>query len=470
MSQTNQQIADQFLTKTIGIANLPNQLHRLIYHQGRRFNILLVGESGLGKTTFINSLFHSNVLEKKQLEARFDALATGTHRPLPTKPQIEITQAKIEEKGFPVLLTLVDTPGFGDGISNTEGAQSIVKFIDDQFESYMRQEASPNRGLYQPVSSLKTFENDENTRENNGYRKPIVDMRVHACLYFIPPHNKSLRRLDIEAMQILGQRVNLIPVIAKSDSLTRKSLRELKQHVREMIEKYEIQVFSCDGIDELLEENQNLEPIDSSAEGNKKAAVSAEEQKRNAELDAAMPFAVVSSTEEVTNSQGQRVLGRQYPWGIVEVENDDHSDFRKLRSLLIRTHMYDLILSTEKIRYQAYRDSRLKEGVVDYKHASTINENGEQELKPISQVDPEAHEKFQQQLKNSEQLFRERLAEKVKQQDARFKKWEERLIADRERLMHNLEQEHASLVQLAKEVEKLESRNSKGSSVERIVV
>src|SRR4051794_19983346 len=33
------------------------------------------------------------------------------------------------------------------------------------------------------------------------------------------------------------------------------------------------------------------------------------------------------------------------------VENDDHCDFRKLRSLLLRVHMLDLITTTEETHY-----------------------------------------------------------------------------------------------------------------------
>ena len=35
----------------------------------------------------------------------------------------------------------------------------------------------------------------------------------------------------------------------------------------------------------------------------------------------------------------RRVRARQYPWGIVEIENEEHCDFKILRDMLIRTHM-----------------------------------------------------------------------------------------------------------------------------------
>jgi cell division control protein 12 len=180
------------------------------------------GESGLGKTTFVNTLFTTSVLEPKRQEQRLK----------PTKTvNIEITRAGmalrrqsltprravIEEKGFNVRLTIVDTPGFGDFVNNSNGWQPLAKFIDDQHETQLKQESRPVRD-----------------RQS--------DSRVHACLYFIPPTGHGcvswsmrgdirLRPLDIEAMRELGQRANLIPVIAKADTISPKILAVFKERV-----------------------------------------------------------------------------------------------------------------------------------------------------------------------------------------------------------------------------------------------
>lgn len=63
-------------------------------------------------------------------------------------------------------------------------------------------------------------------------RKKIQDTRVHCCLYFIPSHVRGLRPIDIETMKALQKRVNIIPIIAKADSLTKKELEYLKQNVK----------------------------------------------------------------------------------------------------------------------------------------------------------------------------------------------------------------------------------------------
>jgi septin family protein len=41
---------------------------------------------------------------------------------------------EIEERGVKLRLTVVDTPGFGDAIDNTDSFQQIIRYIDDQFE------------------------------------------------------------------------------------------------------------------------------------------------------------------------------------------------------------------------------------------------------------------------------------------------------------------------------------------------
>ncbi len=82
----------------------------------------------------------------------------------------------------------------------------IIEFLDDQHESYMLQEQQPRR-------------------------QDKIDLRVHACLYFIRPTGHTLKPLDIEVMKRLCSRVNLIPVIAKADTLSPADLAKFKQKV-----------------------------------------------------------------------------------------------------------------------------------------------------------------------------------------------------------------------------------------------
>lgn len=68
-------------------------------------------------------------------------------------------------------------------------------------------------------------------QENRVNRLKVVDNRVHACIYFIQPTGHSLKPIDIKFMTELHEKVNLIPVIAKSDTLTDDEIKAFKARV-----------------------------------------------------------------------------------------------------------------------------------------------------------------------------------------------------------------------------------------------
>lgn len=134
--------------------------------------------------------------------------------------------------------------------------------------------------------------------------------------------------------------------------------------------------------------------------------------KRNRNIMAALPFAVIGSTQDVVTFDGRKVKGREYAWGVAEVENDAHCDFKKLRSLLIRTHMLDLITTTEEVHYENYRQAQME-----------TRKFGE----PRSQ--PNENAKF----KEEEEALRKRFTEQVKAEENRFRQWE-RQVKERMRV------------------------------------
>ncbi|KAK9712271.1 Septin spn4 [Basidiobolus ranarum] len=367
-------------TKGIGIANLPNQRHRIVTKQGANFTIMVIGESGLGKTTFINTLFTTTIKDHQEIEKRHA-------KQLEKTVEISITKAELEEKMFNVKLNVIDTPGFGDYVDNSDSWVPIIDFIDGQYESYMKQEQQP-------------------------IRRGIIDMRVHVCLYFIRPTGHSLKPLDIEIMKHLSSRVNLIPVIAKADTLSPFALQQFKKRIRETIDAQDIRVYTC--------------PIESEDEGT---------TSRNKDIMSAMPFAIIGSDQDVMTKDGRKVKGREYPWGVVEVENDAHCDFKKLRDLLIRVHMLDLISSTEDIHYDNFRNVYMNS------------------TEPKPRPENKKH-------KEEEEALHKRFAEQVKLEEARFRQWEQRLIAERVHLNEDLEVGHNLVKQLEVEVEALGNAQS----------
>jgi len=214
-------------------------------------------------------------------------------------------------------LTIVDTPGFGDQIDNEASFGEIVGYLERQYDDILAEESRIKR--------------------NPRFR----DNRVHALLYFITPTGHGLRELDIELMKRLSPRVNVIPVIGKADSLTPAELAESKKLVMEDIEHYRIPVYNFP---------YDIEEDDEDT------------VEENAELRGLMPFAIVGS-EDVLEIGGRRVRARQYPWGVVEVDNPRHSDFLAIRSALLHSHLADLKEITHDFLYENYRTEKLSKSV-----------------------------------------------------------------------------------------------------------
>ncbi|CAK9302900.1 unnamed protein product [Gordionus sp. m RMFG-2023] len=290
----------------VGFANLPNQVHRKSVKKGFEFTLMVVGESGLGKSTLINSLFLTDLYP--------DRVVPSAEEKINQTLKIEASSVEIEERGVKLRLTVVDTPGFGDSIDNTNCFESILKYINDQFEHYLYDESGLNR-------------------------RHIVDTRVHCCFYFINPIGHGLKPLDIELMKRLHTKVNIVPVISKADTLTIKECKVFKERILREIQENGIHVYQmpdCES-DEDEEFKQQVRMLKSS-----------------------MPFAVCGSMGMVEVKGKKGVRGRIYPWGVVEVENTTHSDFLKLRNMLI-THMQDLQEVTHDLHYENFRSLKLSD-------------------------------------------------------------------------------------------------------------
>lgn len=137
----------------IGFASLPDQIHRKSVKRGFEFTLMVVGESGLGKSTLINSLFLADLYKNRQV--------TPVEERTEKTTRIEKKTLDIEEKGVRLRLNVIDTPGFGDGLNADDSWRAVVDYIDEQFRQYFIDESGLNR-------------------------KNIQDNRVHCCLYAVP--------------------------------------------------------------------------------------------------------------------------------------------------------------------------------------------------------------------------------------------------------------------------------------------
>lgn len=372
------------LTGYVGFANLPNQWHRKSVRKGFNFNVMVVGESGLGKSTLVNTLFNTSLYPPKERKGPSADI-------IPKTVSIQSISADIEENGVRLRLTVVDTPGFGDFVNNDESWRPIVDNIDSRFDAF-------------------------HDAENKVNRMNIIDNRVHACVYFIQPTGHSLKPLDIEVMKRLHTKVNLIPVIAKADTLTDEEVAVFKKRILADIHYHDIQIF--EGPRYELDDDETI------AENN--------------EIMSKVPFAVVGSNTEFQNADGRQVRGRKYPWGVIEVDNEEHCDFVKLRQMLIRTHMEELKEHTNNFLYENYRSEKLTSlGVAqDPSVFKEVNPAVKQE---------EERTLHEQKLAKMEAEMKMVFQQKVAEKESKLRQSEDELYARHREMKDQLEKQRVDL-------------------------
>lgn len=107
----------------------------------------------------------------------------------------------------------------------------------------------------------------------------------------ISPVGHGLQALDLITMKALHNKVNLIPVIAKSDTITKAELEKLRTRIVNELNSNSIEYYKF--------------PVDDP-----------EVQEVNSNNNAVMPFAVVASND-IIRIGSKHLRARQYPWGNV---------------------------------------------------------------------------------------------------------------------------------------------------------
>jgi hypothetical protein len=242
-------------------------------------------------------------------------------------------------------------------------------------------------------------------------------------------------------MSRLHTRVNLIPVIAKADTMTDEEIADFKtrvslphvgfvarvlkfQQVLADIALHKIHIFQAPTY-----ENEDEESL-------------AEAE----EIASKIPFAVVGSDKIVTTPDGRKVRGRVYPWGIVEVDNEEHCDFVKLRQMLIRTYMEELREYTNDVLYENWRTERLlSRGVVQdptvFKEVNPAVRNHEERVMHEAKL-----AKMEVEMK---MVFQQKVAEK----EAKLKQSEEELYARHKEMKEALDKQRADLEEKRRRIE-----------------
>ncbi|KAL0266149.1 UNVERIFIED_CONTAM: hypothetical protein PYX00_011865 [Menopon gallinae] len=173
--------------------------------QKRVFTIMVAGYRGLGKSSFVNTLF--------------DQVIIPTCPKQSDKASMNLYVLDVSCEGVRRNISIIDSPGFGHYINDTKTHQNIENYIRSQFDAFLAEETKIRRNPH--------FE----------------DNRVHTLIYFISPNPHGLSQNDIAFLKTVDNLVNIIPVVGKADGLTAKELDLLRFNVMRQIKENSISVF-----------------------------------------------------------------------------------------------------------------------------------------------------------------------------------------------------------------------------------
>ena len=72
-----------------------------------------------------------------------------------------------------------------------------------------------------------------------------------------------------------------------------------------------------------------------------------------------MPFSLIGSDTKIPGNDGGSFRGRKYPWGVVNIENEEHCDFLTAYKALFIVGVEELKQRTNCSVYEHYRAKKL---------------------------------------------------------------------------------------------------------------
>ncbi|OAA53659.1 septin [Niveomyces insectorum RCEF 264] len=409
-----------YASSAISTINSPRRVRRR--KDPTPFNILIVGTRNAGKTSFLEFLKTSLALPAKRRAKTYEAddfvpAAPPSGNFIPHYLETEIDGERIG-------LTLWDSEGLEKNVVDLQ-LREMSAFLESKFEDTFNEEMKVVRSpgvqdthihaVFLILDPSRLDRNIAASKAEQGANGNGVDRNGGPVKYVPQPRvlGGLDEDLDLQVLRTLQRKTTVIPVISKADTITTKHMNVLKKSVWDSLKKSNLDPLEALGLDEYddgdsssaadsnrIEEETDEETAAAEA-GNSTVATdngavsdgehatlpiqgvvrdsyvpppqNAKANKRlsNASLrryqrdpdhprnDDEVPYIPMSIISPDIYEPG--VVGRQFPWGFADPNNEEHCDFLRLKDAVFGEWRGELREVSREQWYEGWRTSRLKQ-------------------------------------------------------------------------------------------------------------
>lgn len=192
--------------------------------------------------------------------------------------------------------------------------------------------------------------------------------------------------LDLQVLRTLQGKTTVIPVISKADTITTKHMEMLKKSVWDSLKQAKLDPLEVLGLededydsrptstrieeqDEESEEADDEEGLEGGDEPRPEQSPRSQKSKRQS-ISSVRRSRTADDLEEIPHIPMSiispdiyepEVVGRKFPWGFADPNNEEHCDFLRLKEAVFGDWRGELREASREQWYEGWRTSRLKQ-------------------------------------------------------------------------------------------------------------
>ncbi|PYH94098.1 septin [Aspergillus ellipticus CBS 707.79] len=341
------------------------------------YNVLVVGASNSGKTSFLNFLKKSLELPPHKHPSRLPEEVQHKARQSPANEGYVSHYLETEIDGERVGLTLWDSQGLEKNIVDIQ-LRGVTGFLESKFEETLSEEMKVIRSpgardthIHCTFLVLDPVRLDQNiaAAERAAQGTPrATDSPVIGVLD---------QRLDVQVLRTIVGKTTVVPVISKADTITAPHMAYLRKAVWDSLKKANIDPLEIlalddqddytssesDDEDDAKDEDADASNADEVAQPTSPRSPSERSQstRKSSGSQAAVqhiPFTTLSP-DPYSLKAGDEPVGRKFPWGFADPYDPEHCDFLKLKEAVFSEWRSELREASRVVWYERWRTSRL---------------------------------------------------------------------------------------------------------------